>query len=301
MTRSSTNELFTPVTDPEREFQSSRRHFKTLIQFLKELRTNTFIGSDHEDASEHIEKVLEIVNLFHIPNITIDQVMLRAFPMSLTEVASRWLRNEPTSSIITWDGLKTKFLNKYCPPARTAKKMEEINNFQQEPDDNLYQILNSRGAIPSKTATDTKERGFGSLPSSTEENSRDQVKSILTILKADSYPIRRIGSSQYAVSTKQNLTLIASISVMPLSTYLNLDLGELAHTGVTVKLADSTVKYPQDMPDDIKVPLILGRPFLSTACAKIDVFKRKITLRIKEERIIFKSVKPAKFKRKNGA
>ncbi|GJV48427.1 hypothetical protein Tco_1438639 [Tanacetum coccineum] len=47
------------------------------------------------------------------------------------------------------------------------------------------------------------------------------------------------------------------------------------------------------MPEDIKVPLILRRPFLSTARAKIDVFKRKITLRVGEERIIFKSVKPA--------
>ncbi|GJY27549.1 hypothetical protein Tco_0403316 [Tanacetum coccineum] len=47
------------------------------------------------------------------------------------------------------------------------------------------------------------------------------------------------------------------------------------------------------MPEDIKVPLILGRPFLSTAQAKIDVYKRKITLRVGEERIIFKSVKPA--------
>ncbi|GJR32672.1 hypothetical protein Tco_1108904 [Tanacetum coccineum] len=252
MTRSSTNELFTPYKEPEREFRSSRKHFKTLSldelrspdfnlfsdqeyseeevaetmaetmeqymsktradygsgvarpkikdkdnfelkgQFLKELRTNTFSGSDHEDANEHIEKVLEIVDLFHIPNITIDQVMLRAFPMSLTGAASRWLRNEPTGSITTWDGLKTKFLNKYCPPARTAKKMEEINNFQQEPDENLYQtwerfkellmkcpkhylteihevilfynglgipnrqILDSRGAIPSKTAADVK-------------------------------------------------------------------------------------------------------------------------------------------------
>ncbi|GJR18251.1 hypothetical protein Tco_0966778 [Tanacetum coccineum] len=55
-------------------------------KFLKELRTNTFSGSDHEDANEHIEKVLEIVDLFHIPNITIDQVMLRAFPISLTGV-----------------------------------------------------------------------------------------------------------------------------------------------------------------------------------------------------------------------
>nr|GEV54761.1 hypothetical protein [Tanacetum cinerariifolium] len=107
----------------------------------------------------------------------------------------------------------------------------------------------------------------------------------------------------------------ASVSVMPLSTYLNLRLGELAHTKLTMELADRTVKYPKgiaknvlvcigkfvflvdfiilDMPEDIKVPLIVGRPFLSTAHAKIDVFKRKITLRVGDEKIIFKSVKPA--------
>ncbi|GJY99975.1 putative reverse transcriptase domain-containing protein [Tanacetum coccineum] len=107
----------------------------------------------------------------------------------------------------------------------------------------------------------------------------------------------------------------ASVSVMPLLTYLNLGLGELAHTKLTVELADRIVKYPKgiaenvlvgigkfvfpvdfiilDMPEDIKVPLILGRPFLSTARAKIDVYKRKITLRVGEERIIFTSVKPA--------
>ncbi|GJX99340.1 reverse transcriptase domain-containing protein [Tanacetum coccineum] len=50
---------------------------------------------------------------------------------------------ESTSSIKTWEDLKTKFLNKYCPPGRTAKKMEEINNFQQEPDETLYQAWNA--------------------------------------------------------------------------------------------------------------------------------------------------------------
>ncbi|GJR10853.1 gag-pol polyprotein [Tanacetum coccineum] len=102
---------------------------------------------------------------------------------------------------------------------------------------------------------------------------------------------------------------------MPLSTYLNLGLGELAHTKVKVELADRTVKYLKgiaknvlvgigqfvfpvdfiilDIHEDVKVPLILGRPFLSIAHAKIDVFKRKITLRVGDEKIIFKSVKPA--------
>ncbi|GJW36878.1 hypothetical protein Tco_0059798 [Tanacetum coccineum] len=65
--------------------------------------------------------------------------MLRAFPMSLIGAASRWLRNKPSGSITTWKDLKTKFLSKYCPAARTAKKMEEINNIQQQLDETLYQ------------------------------------------------------------------------------------------------------------------------------------------------------------------
>ncbi|GKA49344.1 hypothetical protein Tco_0742417 [Tanacetum coccineum] len=57
---------------------------------------------------------------------------------------------------------------------------------------------------------------------------------------------------------------------MPLSTYLNLGLGELAHTNLTVELADRIVKYPKGIAENVL-----------------------ITLRVGEERIIFKSVKPA--------
>ncbi|GJU38013.1 putative reverse transcriptase domain-containing protein [Tanacetum coccineum] len=93
----------------------------------------------------------------------------------------------------------------------------------------------------------------------------------------------------------------ASVSVMPLTTFTNLGLGDLAPTKLIGELADRTIKYPKgvadnvlvgigkfifpvdfvvlDMPEDVKVPFILGRPFLSTAHAKIDVFKREITLR----------------------
>ncbi|GJY65928.1 hypothetical protein Tco_0468166 [Tanacetum coccineum] len=113
--------------------------FELKGQFLKELRENTFNGSDNKDANEHIERVLEIADLFTVPDVTQDQLMLRIFTISLTGAASRWIRNEPDVSITTWEILKGNFLSKYCPPARTAKKMEEINNFQQEPDETLYQ------------------------------------------------------------------------------------------------------------------------------------------------------------------
>nr|GEW68836.1 hypothetical protein [Tanacetum cinerariifolium] len=112
-------------------------NFELKGQFLKELCDNTFSDSDHKYANEHIEKVLEIVDLFHTPNMNIDQVMLRAFPMSLTGAASRWLRNKPYGSITTWEDLKAKFLSKYCSPARTAKKIEEINNFQKKENEKI--------------------------------------------------------------------------------------------------------------------------------------------------------------------
>ncbi|GJT05522.1 retrotransposon protein [Tanacetum coccineum] len=203
-----------------------------------------------------------------------------------------------------------------------------------------------------------QERGFGSLPNSTETNPRDQVKSISTAT------IRRMETSPYAVSVPQHIhifsetvpflrrlhdyccddwkeargakileaydhnlsqkekdpgsftlpcfinnicfdkTLVdlgASVSGMPFSTYTNLGLEVLSHTRLTIELADRTIKQPRgiaenvlvrigkfvfsidfiilDIPKDEDVPLILRRPFLSTAHVKIDLFKRKVTLR----------------------
>ncbi|GJV69682.1 putative reverse transcriptase domain-containing protein [Tanacetum coccineum] len=197
--------------------------------------------------------------------------------------------------------------------------------------------------------TRSYKRGFGSPPSSTETNPRDQVKSISTT-KADFSEIRHIGCGPYAREArdvrildaydhtlpqkekdpwsftlpcfihnicfdKALVDLGASVSVMPFSTYTNLGLGILSHTELNIEVADRTIKQPRgiaenvlvrigkfifpidfiilDIPEDDDVPLILGRPFLSTANSKIDVFKRKITLRVGEEKLVFKSVKPA--------
>ncbi|GKE64185.1 reverse transcriptase domain-containing protein, partial [Tanacetum coccineum] len=106
----------------------------------------------------------------------------------------------------------------------------------------------------------------------------------------------------------------ASVSVMPYSTYISLGLGDLIPTKLIVELADRTVKLPKgivenmlvgidkftfpvdfiilDIPKDFKTPLILRRPFLSTAHAIINVFKAKITLSVRNDKIFFKSNKP---------
>ncbi|GJY99276.1 hypothetical protein Tco_0516706 [Tanacetum coccineum] len=118
MTRSSTKELLSPFENPEQNFCSKRRLFgtpslvesnspefnqnfnieeqseeekretmtETMEQYISKTREN-YGCSKHEDANEHIEKVLEIVDLFHIPKVIQDQIMLRAFPVSLTGAA----------------------------------------------------------------------------------------------------------------------------------------------------------------------------------------------------------------------
>ncbi|GKA53613.1 hypothetical protein Tco_0746928 [Tanacetum coccineum] len=131
-----------------------------------------------------------------------------------------------------------------------------------------------------------QERGFGSLLNSTKVNLRDHVKSISTIVEADSYLIRRIHwTESYTKSylkashiknsipkkekDPRNFTLPcfinnfcfdntlvdlgASVSVIPLSTYLNLGLGELSHTKLTVELADRIVKYLKRIPENVLV------------------------------------------------
>ncbi|GKD56412.1 DNA-directed DNA polymerase, partial [Tanacetum coccineum] len=42
-----------------------------------------------------------------------------------------------------------------------------------------------------------------------------------------------------------------------------------------------------DIPEDSRVPIILGRPFLATARAMIDVFNKKIMIRVGDDEVIF--------------
>ncbi|XP_076944113.1 uncharacterized protein LOC143614606 [Bidens hawaiensis] len=105
----------------------------------------------------------------------------------------------------------------------------------------------------------------------------------------------------------------ASINLMPYSLDKKLELGEPIPTRMSLSLADRLVKYPPgivenllikvdkfvfpmdfvilDMEADDQVPLILGRPFLCTAKALIDVFDGRITLRVGEEIVTFDVVK----------
>nr|GEX70209.1 hypothetical protein [Tanacetum cinerariifolium] len=96
----------------------------------------------------------------------------------------------------------------------------------------------------------------------------------------------------------------ASVSVMPLSSYLNLGLGELAHTNLTVELADRTVKYPRGISKNVLVGVVLedmdayrdermgdvifGEPFLKEVGINARRFEGMITIYNGNEEVTYK-------------
>ncbi|GJT23303.1 reverse transcriptase domain-containing protein [Tanacetum coccineum] len=101
----------------------------------------------------------------------------------------------------------------------------------------------------------------------------------------------------------------ASINLMPLSIWKKLSLPELTPTRMTLELADRSITHPKGLAEDIfvkvenfhfptdfvvvdfeadpRVPLILGRSFLRTSRALIDVYERELVLRDGNEQITF--------------
>ncbi|GJY88254.1 hypothetical protein Tco_0502882 [Tanacetum coccineum] len=114
-------------------------NFEIKSQFMRELREDTFSGNKNEDAHDHIDRILSIVSLFNIPGVSKDAVMLRVFPFNLTGATKRWVDRLVPGTTNTWDLLKKAFIQRYCPPSKTAKQLEDIHNFTQKGDESLYQ------------------------------------------------------------------------------------------------------------------------------------------------------------------
>ena len=101
----------------------------------------------------------------------------------------------------------------------------------------------------------------------------------------------------------------ASINLMPLSVVKRLSLGELTPIAITLQMADRSMAQPEgiledvlvkvgkfifpvdfvimQMEEDTQIPLLLGRPFLETGVALIDVQKGELTLRVGDEVVHF--------------
>ncbi|GJY65802.1 DNA-directed DNA polymerase [Tanacetum coccineum] len=109
-----------------------------------------------------------------------------------------------------------------------------------------------------------------------------------------------------------------SINLMPYSLFQRLGISKLKPIKMSIQLADRSIKYPigvyknllvkvgkfifpvdfviLEMEEDKLLPIILGRPFLATARAVIDVHEGRLSLRVGDETVTFNIRKSMKSK-----
>ncbi|GJS06791.1 reverse transcriptase domain-containing protein [Tanacetum coccineum] len=114
----------------------------------------------------------------------------------------------------------------------------------------------------------------------------------------------------------------ANINLMPFSVWKNLMLPKLTPTRMTLELANRSVAYPVGITEDVfvqvgkftfladfvivdydvdpRVPLILGRPFLRTTHALVDVYGEELILRVGDEKLTFNADSTSKYSHKHG-
>ncbi|GKB36651.1 reverse transcriptase domain-containing protein [Tanacetum coccineum] len=113
----------------------------------------------------------------------------------------------------------------------------------------------------------------------------------------------------------------ASINLLLHSIYKKLGLEALTPTRMTLELANRSITHPMGIAEDVvvrvdgftfladfvvfnfkpnpRVPIILGRPFLRTAKALIDLYEETLTLRVGKEELVYYADKSEKNKEKN--
>ncbi|GJR59559.1 reverse transcriptase domain-containing protein [Tanacetum coccineum] len=114
-------------------------NFELKHGLLTLVQNKQFFGHDKEDPHAHIRYFNKITSTMKFPNIPSTSVKLMLFPFSLEGAARIWLEKEPPRSILTWDDLVSKFINKLFPPSKTTNLQNEITRFQQRFDETFYE------------------------------------------------------------------------------------------------------------------------------------------------------------------
>ncbi|PKI48910.1 hypothetical protein CRG98_030686 [Punica granatum] len=260
-----------------RRLTISANNFELKPALIQMVQSNQFGGYPNESPDEHISGFLQYCNtVFYL---SLDET-LRSLVDAATGGALMGKNYDEASALI----------EKMAPSAY---------NWQNERSKSRVASVNDMDTIANLTAqilaltTQLSNRPSGSLPSNTEENPKG-VNSIMLRSCKELDTVNRKAQTQDESPEKRQRKL---------------GLGECKETHVTLQLADKSIKYPKgiienvlvkvdklifphdfivlEMEEDKEVPMILGRLFLATGKALINVEQGKLTLRVMDEQITF--------------
>ncbi|XP_062145993.1 uncharacterized protein LOC133853988 [Alnus glutinosa] len=199
-----------------------------------------------------------------------------SFPQALTE-SRKYERNSDLYETFRRCEVNIPLLDAIKQVPRYAKFLKELCTHKREQKHKRYEKVrvgeNVSAVIQRKLPAKCKDPGMFTIPCT-------------------------IGNMRFE---KAMADLGASINVMPYSIYASLKLRPLLKTGFVIQLADRSIAYPKGVVEDVLVqindlvfsanfyvldmengdqttPILLGRPFLKTSKAKIDVNSGTITM-----------------------
>ncbi|GJW38402.1 reverse transcriptase domain-containing protein [Tanacetum coccineum] len=254
-----------------------------------------------------------------VPNTSIKLLL---FPFSLEGEARIWLDKEPPRSILTWDDLVSKFINQFFPPSKTTYLRNEIINFLQKPNETFNEAWERfKGLL-----RQCPHHGFSELHqldtfyNSLNTNDQDALDSAAGGNFLDKMP--RDGLA--IIESKSKVRYSRSRAIEPrfefFFQYNTIPNPRNEAKAITTRSGTSYDGHPIPPPvvekepevtkdtvlpntrkfyfpadfvvldfiADPRVPLILGRPFLRTAHALIDVYEGEIILRNDDQSLTLK-------------
>ncbi|GKA75781.1 reverse transcriptase domain-containing protein [Tanacetum coccineum] len=204
------------------------------------------------------------------------------FPQGCSRIR---LEKEPPRSILTWDDLVSKFINKFFPPSKTTNLQNEITRFQQRFDETFYEAWDRFNdllrACPHHGFSklhqlDTFYNALNSNDQRIRRNFDHDLKGITTrssvAYQGPTIPTTSSSSSKSRCNVKaENPNIIltklpeklgmeeclaladlgASINLMPLSVWKKFSLPELTPTCMTLELADRSITKPIGIAEDV--------------------------------------------------
>nr|GEU88926.1 reverse transcriptase domain-containing protein [Tanacetum cinerariifolium] len=273
-------------------------HFKIKTNLLQLVQENLYHGFKRENPHNHINNFKRITSTLKFRDVPNDVIKLMMFPYSLEGAARVWYDKEPPNYILTWEDLVNKFVNQFFPPSKTTHLKNEISRFTQRFEETFGEAWERfKEMLRAPDVLKTLHKPNIPYPSrlndqKLHEKATNQMEKFFQIFQ----------DFHFDISIANALLLMPKFASTTKSLLANKDkLFELAKIPLNeICSAMLLKKLPQKLGDpgkflmpfvdfeaDPRVPLILGRSFLRTGRALIDVYGEEITLWVNDEAVTF--------------
>ncbi|GJV50311.1 reverse transcriptase domain-containing protein [Tanacetum coccineum] len=199
-------------------------NFELKHGLLTLVQNKQFFGHDKEDPHAHIRYFNKITSIIKFPNVP-----------------------KPPRSILTWDDLVSKFINKFFPLSKTTNLRNKITRFQQRFDETFYEAWDRFNDL----LRACPHHGFSKLHqldtfyNALNSNDQDSLNSAAGGNFLDKMPrdCLRIIESKSKVRNSRNKPVVAKVSASSSTPGISPDVAELKDM-VKALLLDKKTQAP---------------------------------------------------------